>query len=187
MAGTDQRRGSNDDGRRLTKAERREEARLKREEIQRKMATRKRNRRIGLVLVVVAVVIAVVAVFMTSGGDDASPSGIPSAATLLSQASAAADTAGCDAVQETPNYADAPGDDPRDRPHAHRDAARHLGSRPVHVRDDPARVGAARSLAARRRRLRLPAGRVPDDPLAGARSGDHLVLAGRDRASSSTT
>ena len=44
MAGTDQRSGSNEDGRRLTKAERREEARLKREEIQRKMATRKRNR-----------------------------------------------------------------------------------------------------------------------------------------------
>ena len=66
----------------------------------------------GLVLVVVAVVIAVVAVFMTSGGEDASASGIPSAAALLSQADAAAGSAGCDAVQETPNYANAPGDDP---------------------------------------------------------------------------
>jgi hypothetical protein len=96
----------------MTKAERREEARLKREEIQRSMATRKRNRRIGLVLVAVAVVIAIVAVFMTSGGDETSASGIPSAETLLAQADAAATTAGCDAVQETPNYADAPGDDP---------------------------------------------------------------------------
>ena len=58
MTGTDQRRGAPDDGHRMTKAERREEARLKREEIQRAMASRKRNRRIGLVLVVVAVVIA---------------------------------------------------------------------------------------------------------------------------------
>lgn len=112
MTGTDQRRGAPDDGRRMTKAERREEARLKREEIQRSMATRKRNRRIGLVLVVVAVVIAVIAVFMTSGGDETSASGIPSAETLLAQADAAAGTAGCDAVQQTPNYKDAPGDDP---------------------------------------------------------------------------
>ena len=112
MAGTDQRSGSNEDGRRLTKAERREEARLKREEIQRKMATRKRNQRMGLVLVVVAVAIAVVAVFMTSGGEDASASGIPSAAALLSQADAAAGSAGCDTVQETPNYANTKGDDP---------------------------------------------------------------------------
>ena len=112
MAGRGRSGGSGDDGRRLTKAERREEARLKREEIQRAMATRKRNRRIGLVLVVAAVVIAVVAVFMTSGGDDTSQSGIPSAAILLSQAGAAADAAGCDAVQNTPNYGDAPGNDP---------------------------------------------------------------------------
>ena len=112
VTGTDQRRGANDDGRRMTKAERREEARLKREEIQRTMAARKRNRRIGLVLVVVAVVIAVVAVFMTSGGDETSASGIPSAETLLAQAEAATGTAGCDAVQQTPNYADVPGDDP---------------------------------------------------------------------------
>ncbi len=124
MTGTDQRRGSPDDGRRMTKAERREEARLKREEIQRSMATRKRNRRIGLVLVVVAVIIAIVAVFMTSGGDEPSASGIPSAETLLAQADAAATTAGCDAVQQTPNYADAPGDDPA-IDHAH------IGTAPV--------------------------------------------------------
>jgi len=124
VAGTDQRSGATDDGRRLTKAERREEARLKREEIQRKMATRKRNRRMGLVLVVVAVVIAIVAVFMTSGGDDTSASGIPSPASLLSQVTTATGTAGCDAVQETPNYANAPGADP-DIDHAH------IGTPPV--------------------------------------------------------
>ncbi|MEO8423452.1 MAG: DUF3105 domain-containing protein [Actinomycetota bacterium] len=114
MAGGNQGgRGSSDDGRRLTKAERREEARLQREEIQRRMAGRRRNRTIGLVLVVVAVIIAVVAVFLTSGGDDTSVAGIPSADTLLSQAAAAKDAAGCDTVQETANYDDAPGDDPQ--------------------------------------------------------------------------
>ena len=108
MAGSNQ----GDPGRRPTKAERREEARLKREEIQRSMARRRRNRTLGMGLVVVAVAITVVAVFLTSGGGDASATGIPSAATVLSQASAAKDTAGCDAVQETPNYANAPGADP---------------------------------------------------------------------------
>jgi hypothetical protein len=103
-------RGSSDEGRRPTKAERREEARLQREEIQRKMASRRRNRTIGLVLVVLAVIIAVVAVFMTSGGDGTSANGIPSADSLLARAAAATDTAGCDTVQETSDYDDPPGD-----------------------------------------------------------------------------
>lgn len=78
------------------------------------MAGRRRNRTIGLGLVVIAIVIAVVAVFLTSGGDEGGTSadGIPSAETLLSQAGDATEAAGCDAVQETPNYEDAPGDDP---------------------------------------------------------------------------
>lgn len=76
------------------------------------MAGRRRTRAIGLVLVVLAVTGAVVAVFLNSGGDDTSLGGIPSADTLLSQAAAATDAAGCDAVQETPNYGDAPGDEP---------------------------------------------------------------------------
>lgn len=119
MAGSNQGgRGSSDEGRRQTKAERREEARLQREEIQRKMAGRRRNRTIGLVLVVLALVIAVVAVFLTTGGGDTSAGGIPSADTLLSQAAAAKDPAGCDSIQETTNYANAPGDDP-DIDHAH--------------------------------------------------------------------
>jgi hypothetical protein len=104
--------GSRDEGRRQTKAERREEARLKREEIQRKMAGRRRNQRIGFALLAVAVVVVVVAVFMTSGGDGTSASDVPSAASVLSQATAAKDAAGCDTVQETPNYNDAPGADP---------------------------------------------------------------------------
>lgn len=112
MAGSNQGgRGSSDQGRRPTKAERREEARLKREEIQRKMASRRRNRSIGIVLLVLALVVTVVAVFLTSGGDGGE-GGIPSADTLLSEAPAAKEAAGCDDVQETPNYADAPGDDP---------------------------------------------------------------------------
>jgi hypothetical protein len=123
-------RGSNDEGRRPTKAERREEARLKREEIQRKMAGRRRNRTIGLVLVVVAVVIAVVAVFLTSGGDGTSAAGIPSAETLLSQATAAKDAAGCDAVQETSNYDDAPGKDPA-IDHEHIGSAAEVASAPA--------------------------------------------------------
>jgi Protein of unknown function (DUF3105) len=105
-------RGPHDPGRRPTKAERREAARIEREAIQRQMAQRRRTRSIGLVLVALAVVIAIVAVFMTSGGDDTSASGLPSAETLLSQATAAKDSAGCDDVQETTNYSDAPGEDP---------------------------------------------------------------------------
>lgn len=104
MAGNDQ-RGS--DGRRPTKAERREDARRQREDIQRRMTRRRRNRTIGLVLVALAVATAVVAVFMTSGSG-----GIPSASDLLKEAPTAAKAAGCDAVQSTPNYQDAKGDDP---------------------------------------------------------------------------
>ena len=131
MAGSNQRGGgAGNDGRRPTKAERREEARLKREEIQRKMAGRRRNRTIGLVLVVVALVVTVVAVFLTSGGDgDASAAGIPSAATVLSEAAAAKDAAGCDAVLETPNYANTPGKDP-DIDHAHIGSSPEVASAP---------------------------------------------------------
>jgi len=111
VAGSD--RGSNQ-GKRPTKAERREEARLQREAIQRKMAARRRNRSIGLALVVVAAATAVVAVFVTASGG----SGIPSAQDLLKAAPAAVKTAGCDAVQTTPNYQNAKGDDP-DVDHTH--------------------------------------------------------------------
>ncbi len=117
MAGN-QREGGDD--RRLTKAERRDQARIQREEIQRKMARRRRNRSIGLVLLVVAVATIVVAVFLTTSGG----AGIPSAEDLLKEAPAATKTAGCDAVQTTPNYNNAKGDDP-DIDHAH------IGTPPV--------------------------------------------------------
>src|SRR5207342_3642762 len=88
-----------------------------------------RNRTLGLVLVVLAIVVAVVAVFLTSGGDGTSAAGIPSADTVLSQAAAAEDSAGCDAVQETPNYDDAPGDDPP-IDHEHIGSAPEVGTAP---------------------------------------------------------
>jgi hypothetical protein len=110
VAGSTQgRRGSGNDGRRPTKAERREEARLKREEIQRRMSRRRRNRSIGLVLVAIAAVVVVVAVFLTSGGTGGSTANIASAADLLKQAPAAKQAAGCGPVQTTPNYANAQG------------------------------------------------------------------------------
>jgi len=111
--------GDNPD-RRPTKAERREDARLQREDIQRAMARRRRNRGVGLVLVVVAVAIAVVAVFLTSSGGSGGSGdvSIPSADELLAQASAGQTSAGCDTVLATANYNDAPGDDP-DVDHTH--------------------------------------------------------------------
>ncbi len=115
------------DERRPTKAERREQARLQREEIQRKMARRRRNRSMGLVLVAVAVATIVVAIFLTTGGSGSS--GIASAADLLKQAPAATTTAGCDAVQSTPNYQNAQGDDP-DIDHIHIGSSAQMATAP---------------------------------------------------------
>ena len=92
-------RGSREPNRRPTKAERREDARLKREEIQRQMARRRRNRSIGLVLVAIATITVVVAVFLVSSGG-----GIASASDLLQQAPAAAKAAGCDPVKTVGFY-----------------------------------------------------------------------------------
>jgi hypothetical protein len=121
--------GSQNDDRRPTKAERREEARLKREEIQRRMARRRRNRSIGLGFVVVAVVAVVIAVFLTSGGSGGHAN-IASAADLLKQAPAALKSAGCDPVQTTPNYANAPGADPS-IDHAHIGSASGVATAPA--------------------------------------------------------
>ena len=70
------------DARRPTKAERKEQARLEREAIQRQMAARKRNRTIGLSLVALAAVAAIVAVVVLqpSSGSDAA---LPAPADLL--------------------------------------------------------------------------------------------------------
>lgn len=100
-------------GARPTKAQRQEEARLKRLEIERQMAARKRNRKIGIALVVAAMV-AVVAVvtFLPKKTPSTPPGTLPTMSALLSQADAAAKTAGCDAVVQTPNYNNASGPDP---------------------------------------------------------------------------
>ena len=79
-----------DDARRPTKAERKEQARLERESIQREMAARKRNRTIGLSLVALAVVVAIVAIVVLpdreSSRRDARPADDPP--TLPEQAAA---------------------------------------------------------------------------------------------------
>jgi hypothetical protein len=101
-------RSTGQENRRPTKAERREQARLEREAIKRQMARRRRNRSIGLGVVAVAAVVAVVAVVLARPESTA----LASPTDLLAQASTAAQTAGCDRVQTTDNYRDAPGGDP---------------------------------------------------------------------------
>lgn len=93
--------GSND-ARRPTKAERKEQARLEREAIHRQMASRKRNRTIGLSLVALAAVVAIVAIVVLRPGESASTGASP--ADLLAGASTAAQEAGCSEVQTTDFY-----------------------------------------------------------------------------------
>jgi hypothetical protein len=92
-----------DPNRRITKAERKEQARLERERIQQRMHSRRRNRTIGVVAVAAAVAIAVaVVVVLQPGGGSASAQ--PTAEELLAQAPGAAAAAGCDAVVTTDPY-----------------------------------------------------------------------------------
>jgi hypothetical protein len=96
------------EGRRLTKAERKEQARREREELQRKLASKRRARTVGIVAgaaVIAAVVVA--ATLLPSGGDSPEP------AQLLRQAAAAAAEAGCGEVATTPDY------DPADNDRSH--------------------------------------------------------------------
>jgi hypothetical protein len=67
---------ANTDQGRPTKAQRKEQARLEREEIQRKQASRSRNRNIGIVIGVV-VVAAIVALFVVLGGNGGTGSATP--------------------------------------------------------------------------------------------------------------
>ena len=92
-----------DPNRRVTKAEKKEQARLERERIQQQMHARKRNRTIGIVVVAAAVaaIVAVVVIVQPGGG---SASALPTAEELLSQAPGAAAAAGCDAVQKVGYY-----------------------------------------------------------------------------------
>ena len=96
------------DPRRPTKAERKEQARLEREAIQRRMTARTRNRRIGLSLVALAVVAVIVAVVVLRP-DEGDGSGLPTPAELLAQAPAAAQAASCTEVQTTDEYPGADG------------------------------------------------------------------------------
>ena len=94
---SDKRRG--DDDRRMTKAERRDEARRQRIEIQRQMARRRKNRTIVVALAIglAGVIVAVVA-FSGSGG------GLPAPADLLARAKDAAQAASCTEVQTIPPF-----------------------------------------------------------------------------------
>ncbi len=91
---------------RPTKAERKEQARIEREQIQRQMSARKRNRKIGTALLAITVVVAVIAAFLLRGP------GSPKAADVLAQAANAHKAAGCTAIQTTTNYNNALGPDP---------------------------------------------------------------------------
>jgi hypothetical protein len=90
-----------DPNRRITKAERRDEARLKREEIQRKMAKQRRRRLLGGVALVVAagLVVALVVLQPFAGTDTQAQ-----ASDLLKQAPAAAKAAVCTDVKTIPAY-----------------------------------------------------------------------------------
>jgi hypothetical protein len=100
---------SQDPNRRITKAERREEARRQREELQRKMAKKRRGRLWGVVALVLAVALIVALVVLQPfAGEDTNAQ----ASDLLKRAPAAAKTAGCTDVQTIPAYNDI--SDPQD-------------------------------------------------------------------------
>jgi hypothetical protein len=101
-----------DPNRRITKAERREEARLRREEIQRKMAKRRRSRRWAGVALVLAVGL-IVSVLVLQPFAGASPQDI------LAGSAAAEKAAGCSEVKTIEPYGDVPADDPKSQDRIH--------------------------------------------------------------------
>jgi len=106
--------------RRPTKAERKEQARLDRDAIQRQMAVRKRNRTIGLTLVALAAVAVIVAVVVLRPGSG-SDAALPAPSALLEQAPADAEAAGCTEVQTTDFYGGADQSSPDYADQAHVD------------------------------------------------------------------
>jgi hypothetical protein len=101
--------GRPDQGRRLTKAERKDQARREREEIQRRLASKRRSRRLGIVVGAVVILAAIVAAtLLPSGSGD-----LPSPQQLLQQAVQAADGAGCGDVTTTTPF------DPADQDRVH--------------------------------------------------------------------
>jgi Protein of unknown function (DUF3105) len=101
-----------DPNRRLTKAERRDEARRQREELQRKMAKRRRGRLwAGVALVLAAALIVGLLVLQPFAG--ASPQDI------LATAAAAEKTSGCSQVKTIEPYGGVPADDPNSKDRIH--------------------------------------------------------------------
>jgi hypothetical protein len=100
--------GRPDQGRRLTKAERKEQARREREELERRLASRRRARTLSIAagaVVVAAIVFGTT--LLPEGGD------LPSPRQLLQRATGAADVSGCGDVTTTPPF------DPLDQDRAH--------------------------------------------------------------------
>lgn len=94
-----------DEDRKLTKNERREEARRQRAEIQRKMVSRRRIRTLvaGILIGALAAGVAVVAL-RPKGDSGPAASNVDSPAQLLAKSTAAAQTAGCTDVKTTPPF-----------------------------------------------------------------------------------
>jgi hypothetical protein len=105
---TDDVPGRPEDGRRLTKAERKERARREREELQRRLASKRRARIAGIAVgaVVIAAVVAAASLLPSSGD-------LPEPDTLLQRAAGAATRSACDEVATTPDY------DPADQDRTH--------------------------------------------------------------------
>lgn len=74
---------SSDADHRPTKAERKEQARIEREEIQRKQAARKRNRVVSLIVGVALAAVVIGALVIISPGDEGNPSTSPPPGTTL--------------------------------------------------------------------------------------------------------
>jgi hypothetical protein len=99
--------GRPDQGRRLTKAERKDQARREREEIQRRLASKRRTRTVGVAVGAVVVAAAIFAATLLPSGD------LPTPQHLLQQAAQAADGAGCGDVRTTAPF------DPADQDRIH--------------------------------------------------------------------
>jgi hypothetical protein len=101
--------GRPDQGRRATKAERKEQARREREALQRRLASKKRKRTLAAVVVGGGVAVAALAVaFLPSGAGS-----IPTPDDLLQRSAQAAEAAGCGDVTTTPPF------DPVDQDRTH--------------------------------------------------------------------
>jgi hypothetical protein len=101
-----------DDGRRLTKAERKERARREREALQQRLAAKRRRTRMGVGVLAGALAIGAFA-FLVSPDRG----GIPDPEALLERAATSAEAAGCGEVQVTPAF------EPADQDRAHVDPA----------------------------------------------------------------